>query len=81
MFTKVVAGVLAASVLLAILRLLGVTPSLQSPMLLAYLCGVLAVAATVVALLGEENERRDEPRAEARVSASPATPRPRLPNM
>ncbi len=81
MFTKVVAGVLAASVLIATLRLLGVTPSLQSPMLLAYLSGVLAVAASVIALFGEDSSRRDERGAGARISASPAARRPRSPNM
>ena len=79
MLTKVVAGVVAAPVLVAILLLQGATPSLQSPMLLADLCGLLAIVASVIALCSPDTRRKDDDR-DAPVSLSPRAPRPRWPN-
>jgi hypothetical protein len=83
MLMKVVVGVLAAPVLLAALRLVGANSSLQSPMLLADLCGLLAIAAAAVAFFGPEAERKTDDR-DAReagaINLSSAAPRPRSPN-
>jgi hypothetical protein len=82
MLTKVVAGVVAAPVLLVILRLQGATPSLQSPMLLADLCGLFAIVALAVAVFGADPERkRDDARETRPISLAPAARRPRWPNM
>jgi len=81
---KFISGILAASVLLAILRFTGATPNLQSPLFLAELCGLLALGALVVALIGPEEEHKDEEASQhaiaARISA-PAARRPRWPSM
>jgi hypothetical protein len=81
---KVVAGAIVAFVLLAVLRFTGVTLSLESPMFLAELCGLLAIGALIVALIGPEDIRKDEAqgsRQTSPVSASPAARPPRWQNM
>jgi hypothetical protein len=83
MLMKVVVGVLAAPVLLAALRLLGANSSLHSPILLADLCGLFAIAALAVALFGPEARRKDEDgdaRETGPISLSPAAQPPRWPN-
>ena len=81
---KFISGILAASVLLAILRFTGATPNLQSSLFLAEVCGLLALGALVVALIGPEEERKDDEAARqalaARISA-PAARQPRWPSM
>ena len=81
MLMKVVVGVLAAPVLLAALLLQGATPSLQSPMLLADLCGVLAVVASVIALCSPDPRRKDDHQETTAISLSPAARPPRWPSM
>jgi hypothetical protein len=81
MLTKVFAGVVAAPLLIAILRLQGATPSLQSPMLLADLCGLLAIAAMVIALCSPDSPRRTDGEERRALSVPPAARQPRSPNM
>jgi hypothetical protein len=65
---KFIAGILSAAALLMVLRFTGATPSLESPLLLAELCGVGAIGALVVALIGSEDAPADD--------ATPRAPRP-----
>jgi len=76
---KIIASVVSAFVLLAALRFLGATPSLQSPMLLAELCGLGAIVALVVSFFGSEDHRPEAER-DLRVTAR-AAQRPRWPSM
>jgi hypothetical protein len=76
---KIVAGVVSGLVLLAALRFLGAPPSLQSPTLLAELCGLGAIVALIVSLLGPDKHRREDD-AELGLSARAAR-RPRWPSM
>lgn len=78
---KIVAGVVLAFVLLAALRFLGAAPSLQSPMLLAELCGLGAIVALIVSWFGhEEHRREEESELRARIIA-PTARRPQSPSM
>jgi hypothetical protein len=76
MFKKIFGGIIAASIVLVALRLCGVTLSLQSPLLLAEFCGLLAVVASFVALFGAEDraDRGVEPQRTAMTSARAAQP-------
>jgi hypothetical protein len=81
---KIVAAVFAASVLLAILRLTGAMLSFDSPLFLAELCGLCALGALVVALVGPEEESEDRAAPHRTMPAqfsAPAARRPRWPSM
>jgi hypothetical protein len=81
---KAIAGVLAASVLMMVLNFTGTAPSLESPLLLGELCGVFALGALAVAMIGLEDENADAERPGERVAArvsARAAQRPQWPNM
>lgn len=81
---KIISAIVAAAGLLAFLRFSGATPDLDSPLLLAEMCGLLALGALTVALMSSEEEDKDgelsHPPMTTRVTARAAR-RPQWPSM